>query len=126
MPAALQALFEDASGVRVQALPCELEGVGSKAVHFSAGARTRPHRHTGGQHIVVVSGTGVVADEQTLRIVRPGDVVASPPGGWHWHGALPGAAMSHVTVEAPGLDLDVEQRDWADVYTDRLDTEASQ
>ena len=116
VPDALTALFEDAGKVRVQALPCELPDVGSKAVHFEAGARTRPHRHTRGQHIVVVSGVGVVADETQVKVVRAGDVISSPPGAWHWHGATPTSAMSHVTVEDPGLDLDVEQRDWADAY----------
>ena len=120
VPDRLTALFEDAGKVRVQSLPCELPDVGSKAVHFEAGARTRPHRHTRGQHIVVVSGTGVVADEEQVRVVRVGDVVSSPPGAWHWHGATPTSAMSHVTVEDPGLDLDVEQRDWAEVYTPDL------
>ena len=120
VPDKLTGLFEDAGKVRVQPLPCELPGVGSKAVHFEAGARTRPHRHTQGQHIVVVSGVGVVADETQLRVVRAGDVVSSPPGAWHWHGATPTTAMSHVTVEDPGLDLDVEQRDWAEAYTPDL------
>lgn len=120
VPDRLTALFEDATKVTVQALPCELPGVGSKAVHFQAGARTRPHRHTQGQHLVIVSGTGVVADEEQVRVVRVGDVVSSPPGAWHWHGATPTTAMSHVTVEDPGLDLDVEQRDWAEAYTDDL------
>ena len=120
VPDTLTALFEDAGKVRVQTLPCELPDVGSKAVHFEAGARTRPHRHTQGQHIVVVSGVGVVADETQVKVVRAGDVVSSPPGAWHWHGATPTTAMSHVTVEDPGLDLDVEQRDWADVYTEDL------
>ena len=120
VPDRLTALFEDATKVTVQALPCELPGVGSKAVHFQAGARTRPHRHTSGQHLVIVSGTGVVADEEQVRVVRVGDVVSSPPGAWHWHGATPTTAMSHVTVEDPGLDLDVEQRDGAEAYTDDL------
>ena len=120
VPDKLTALFEDASKVRVQSLPCELPDVVSKAVHFEAGARTRPHRHTQGQHIVVVSGVGVVADETQVRVVRAGDVASSPPGAWHWHGATPTSAMSHVTVEDPGLDLDVEQRDWADAYTPDL------
>ncbi len=122
VPEALQALFEDPSGVRVQKLPCLLPGLTSKAVHFAAGARTRPHRHTQGQHIVVVSGTGVVADEGGVHVLRAGDVASSPPGGWHWHGALPSTAMSHVTIEDPGLELDVEQRDWADVYHGDLGT----
>ena len=120
VPDKLTALFNDASKVRVQTLPCEIPDVGSKAVHFQPGARTRPHRHSQGQHIVVVSGVGVVGDETQVKVVRAGDVVSSPPGAWHWHGATLGAAMSHVTVEDPGLDLDVEQRDWAEVYTDDL------
>ena len=120
VPDQLTALFEDATKVRVQTLPCELPDVGSKAVHFEAGARTRPHRHVKGQHLVVVSGVGVVADETQVKVVRVGDVISSPPGAWHWHGATPTTAMSHVTVEDPGLDLDVEQRDYADVYTDDL------
>lgn len=120
VPEKLVSLFNDASKVRVQQLPCELAGISSKAVHFEAGARTMPHRHEKGQHIVVTAGVGVVADETQLRVVRPGDVVSSPPGGWHWHGATPTAAMSHVTLEDPGLDLDVERRDWDDVYTEDL------
>lgn len=120
VPAPLQALFNDADEVRVQKLPCALPGLDSKAVHFSAGARTMPHRHAEGQHIVVTDGVGVVGDENGVRVVRAGDVITSPPGGWHWHGAVQGQAMSHVTVENPGLDLEVERRDWDEVYTDDL------
>lgn len=120
VPGPLQALFNDPDQVRVQALPCALPGLDSKAVHFAAGARTMPHRHEQGQHVVVVDGVGVVADEDAVHVVRSGDVITSPPGGWHWHGATPTTAMSHVTVEDPGLDLDVERRDWDDVYTPDL------
>ena len=120
VPDALRALFNDPDKVRVQKLPCEIPGLASKAVHFAAGARTMPHRHEKGQHIIVTDGVGVVADEKVVQVVRPGDVVSSPPGGWHWHGATPTTAMSHVTVEDPGLDLDVERRDWDAVYTDNL------
>ena len=122
MPDALQALFADAEAVRVQPLPCALPGLSSKAVHFAAGARTRPHRHAEGQHLVITSGVGVVGDEAGVHIVRTGDVVTNPPDGWHWHGALPSAAMTHVTLEAPGLDLEVEERDWASTYPANLGT----
>ena len=37
-------------------------------------------------------------------------------GAWHWHGAVPTQSMSHVTVQDPGLDLDVERRDYDEVY----------
>lgn len=46
-----------------------------------------------------------------------GDVVSNPPGAWHWPGATPGAAVTHVTFEAPGnFDLDVDCRDGDDMY----------
>lgn len=58
-PEKLQALFNAPEQVRVQALPCALEGLNSKAVHFPAGVRTNPHLHPQGQHIVVTHGVGV-------------------------------------------------------------------
>lgn len=119
-PEPLHGLFNDPGAARVQKLPSELPGLDCKAVYFPAGVRTMPHRHTEGQQIIVVDGKGVVGDEDGVQVVSPGDVVSSPPGGWHWHGALPHSAMTHVTVEDPGLDLDVERRDWDEVYTDDL------
>lgn len=119
-PEQLQALFNDPEQARVQKLPCALEGLGSKAVHFPAGVRTNPHVHTKGQHIIVTHGVGVVGDENGVHIVHAGDVITSPPGAWHWHGALPGKPMSHVTVEDPGLELDVPRRDYDEVYTPDL------
>lgn len=121
VPDQLRALFNNPDAVRVQKLPCGLPDLGSMAVYFGAGARTVPHTHTNGQHLVITEGVGVVADEEAVRIVRAGDVVTNPPGAWHWHGGLPGTAMSHVTVETPGaIDLEVERRDWDEVYTAEL------
>ena len=117
VPEPLRALFNHPDDVRVQHLPSNLPGLDSLAVHFGAGARTVPHRHHGGQHLVFVDGVGVVADEDGVHVVRAGDVVSNPPGAWHWHGATPGSAATHVTFEAPGdFDLDVERRDWEDTY----------
>lgn len=121
-PEKLQALFSDPEQVRVQALPCSLEGMSSKAVHFPAGVRTNPHVHTNGQHLIVTEGIGVVGDESGVHVVRAGDVISNPPGAWHWHGAVPTQSMTHVTVEEPGLDLDVERGDYDEVYTDDLGT----
>ncbi len=121
IPDELRALFNDPDHVRVQKLPCGLPDLGSMAVHFGAGTRTVPHTHTNGQHLFISEGVGVVADEQAVYIVKAGDVITNPPGAWHWHGALPGSAMSHVTVETPGgIDLEVERRDWDEVYTPDL------
>ncbi|MFJ4895008.1 cupin domain-containing protein [Streptomyces sp. NPDC088788] len=117
VPDQLRNLFNHPDDVKVQKLPCALPNEGSMAVHFAAGARTVPHTHHNGQHLVIVDGVGVVADDQGVHVVRAGDVVSSPPGGWHWHGAAPGSAMTHVTVEHPGdFDLSVERRDWDSTY----------
>lgn len=124
VPEKLQALFNIPDDVRIQAYPCALLNQKSMGVHFGAGSRTMPHRHEAGQHLIVTDGIGVVADEQGVHVVRQGDVITNPPGGWHWHGATPTAAMSHVTVEGEdaGLDLDVERRDWDDTYGTDLGT----
>lgn len=117
VPGQLRGLFNHPDDVRVQVLPCALPGLDSLAVHFAAGARTVPHQHHKGQHLVFVAGPGVVADENGVHVVQAGDVVSNPPGAWHWHGAAPGSAATHVTFEAPGdFDLDVERRDWDDAY----------
>jgi len=115
VPDVLRSLFNRPDEVRVQELPCQLPGLGSLAVHFGAGTRTVPHQHHGGQHLVFVEGVGVVADEKGVHVVRAGDVVSNPPDSWHWHGATPNSAATHVTFEAPG-DFDLERRDWDDTY----------
>ena len=99
VPDQLRGLFNHPDDVRVQKLPrAGLEDRGSMAVFFGAGARTVPHTHHHGQHLFIAEGAGVVGDEKGVHMVRPGDVVSSPPGGWHWHGAAPGTAMTHLTV----------------------------
>ena len=88
VPEQLRTLFNSPDDVKVEKLPCALPGLGSMAVRFAAGARTVPHVHHGGQHLVFVEGSGVVGDDNGVHVVHTGDVVSSPPDGWHWHGAL--------------------------------------
>ena len=122
VPGQLRGLFNHPDDVRVQKLPrAGLEDRGSMAVFFGAGARTVPHTHHHGQHLVISQGTGVIGDEKGVHVVRAGDVVSSPPGAWHWHGATPATAMTHLTVEKPGdFDLDVDRRDWEITYGPEL------
>ena len=83
--------YDDRDEVRLGGvlwLPCALPRLKSMAVRFAAGARTVPHVHHGGQHLVFVEGSGVVGDDDGVHVVHTGDVVSSPAGGWHWHGAL--------------------------------------
>ena len=123
VPDQLQTLFNNPDDVGVQVLPCQLPGLKSMAVHFGAGARTVPHVHHGGQHLVFVDGIGVVGDEHGVHVVRAGDVISSPPGGWHWHGATPTKPATHVTFELPGdFDRNVARRDWDESYPPDLGT----
>ena len=104
----------------LQRLPSPfVEGPAVFAVHFEAGGRTRPHVHRSGQLLYIVSGRGVVGDESGRRHVGPGDVVATAAGEWHWHGAAPDSAMTHLTVQVAGdpVDWDVDERDWGEGYS---------
>jgi mannose-6-phosphate isomerase-like protein (cupin superfamily) len=102
VPDQLRSLFNHPDDVRVQELPCALPGFGSLAVHFGAGARTVPHQHHNGQHLVFVEGVGAVADEGGVHVVRAGDVVSNPPGAWHWHGATPRRSGDPRDLRGPG------------------------
>jgi quercetin dioxygenase-like cupin family protein len=64
-----------------------------------------PHAHHGGQLIVVLTGRGFVETGGERVEVGPGDVVISPPGEMHTHGATGGQPMAHLTVTTGGYDL---------------------
>lgn len=69
-------------------------------VTFEPGARTAWHSHPAGQTLVVTEGTGWVQTEGgERRDIRPGDVVWTPPGVRHWHGATDTTAMTHMAVQ---------------------------
>lgn len=87
-------------------------------VQFAPGARTAWHRHAHGQTLHVTSGRGLVATrgEQAITM-RQGDTVYTPPGVWHWHGAMPDSFMTHLALSDSGDDpaADVE---WGDLIDD--------
>lgn len=69
------------------------------SVIFQPGARTYWHSHAAGQALLIASGRGMVETRDgDRRVVGPGDVVWSPPGEVHWHGAAPDALLSHTAV----------------------------
>jgi quercetin dioxygenase-like cupin family protein len=68
-------------------------------VEFSRGARSAWHTHPAGQTLIVTSGTGWVQEEGgEKRVIKPGDVIWTPPGVKHWHGATDTEAMSHIAI----------------------------
>lgn len=68
-------------------------------ISFEPGARTIWHNHPAGQYLIVTAGVGwVQARGEEKRIVRAGDVVWTPPGVFHWHGATATQGMRHLAV----------------------------
>ena len=69
------------------------------SVTFEPGARTAWHSHPLGQTLFVTAGSGWVQNwDGPIQEIRPGDVVWSPPGEKHWHGAASTTAMSHISI----------------------------
>ena len=68
-------------------------------ITFEPGARTAWHNHPAGQYLIVTSGVGWVQERGgKKREVHPGDVIWTPPGVFHWHGATATNAMSHLAI----------------------------
>ncbi len=72
------------------------------AVTFRDGAVNRWHSHSTEQVLVVTHGRGIVATDREEREITPGDVVLIPDNERHWHGAAPGATMTHLSILLPG------------------------
>ena len=68
-------------------------------VIFAPGARSAWHTHPAGQVLIVTSGSGWIQEEGgQKREIKPGDVIWTPPGVKHWHGATATNAMSHIAI----------------------------
>jgi 4-carboxymuconolactone decarboxylase len=70
------------------------------SVTFEPRARSSWHTHPRGQRLIVTSGTGRVQEwGGPIEEIRAGDVVWTPPGVKHWHGAAPDSAMTHIAMQ---------------------------
>ena len=79
--------------------PNDSSRVMAVSVTFEPGAHTAWHNHPAGQYLIVTSGVGWVQERGgKKRQIHAGDVVFTPPGVAHWHGATPTSAMSHLAV----------------------------
>jgi len=97
---------------RIDALfqsPGPAEFIGA-SVTFEPGARTAWHTHPCDQTLVVIAGLGWTqcCGEPKFGI-RPGDVVACPPGKKQWHGATERTAMTHIAIQE---SLNGKNADW--------------
>lgn len=68
-------------------------------VTFQPGARTAWHYHPAGQHMIIVSGTGLTGTRDGKIIeFQEGETVWCPVDVDHWHGATPHGAMKHLVI----------------------------
>jgi quercetin dioxygenase-like cupin family protein len=96
--------------------PGEHSNAGGGLVEFTPGARSHWHTHPAGQTLIVTAGTGWVQEEGGEKIaIKPGDVISTPPGVKHWHGAGADSSMSHIAI-TPARDGNVVE--WLEAVTD--------
>ncbi|TRO38312.1 cupin domain-containing protein [Pseudomonas putida] len=85
-------------------------------VTFQPGARSMWHSHPLGQTLVVTAGTGWVQQQGgEKQVIRPGDVIWTPPGVKHWHGATASTGMTHIAIQESVEGKNVE---WLEAVTD--------
>lgn len=85
-------------------------------VMFEPGARSAWHTHPAGQVLVITAGVGWVQEwDGPKHEVRPGDVIVTPPGVKHWHGATATSLMSHIALQDV---VDGRNVDWMEKVSD--------
>jgi quercetin dioxygenase-like cupin family protein len=85
-------------------------------VSFEPGARTNWHSHPLGQTLYVIAGVGRFQTKgESVREIRPGDVVWIPAGEKHWHGGAPTTGMTHLAMQEA---LDGNTATWMEPVTD--------
>jgi quercetin dioxygenase-like cupin family protein len=85
-------------------------------VTFEPCARSDWHTHVLGQVLIVTSGVGRIQQwGGPVQEIRAGDVVWTPPGVKHWHGASPTTAMTHLAIQEL---LDGKMGEWMEKVSD--------
>jgi quercetin dioxygenase-like cupin family protein len=94
----------------------EHRNAGAGQVTFTACARSAWHTHPAGQTLVVTAGTGWVQEwDGDKHQIDVGDVIWTPPGVKHWHGATPAGGMTHIAITGV---LDGNNVEWMEKVTD--------
>jgi quercetin dioxygenase-like cupin family protein len=80
------------------------------SVKFDPSARSAWHTHPKGQLLVVTEGIGLIQEwGKPIRRIQKGDVIWTPPGVKHWHGASTGTSMTHTAIQE---SLDGKTVEW--------------
>lgn len=86
------------------------------SVTFEPGARSAWHTHPLGQTLIVTAGTGWVQQEGgEKQEIKPGEVIWTPPGVKHWHGATASKGLTHIAIQEA---LDGKVVEWMEKVSD--------
>ncbi len=86
-------------------------------VTFAPSARTAWHTHPLGQTLIVATGAGWVQQEGgEKQEIRVGDVVWTPPGVKHWHGATTTDRLTHIALTEQQSDR--KRVEWMEKVSD--------
>lgn len=86
-------------------------------VTFMPGARAAWHTHPKGQRLIVTSGEGYVQQwGEPARKIKKGDVIWTPPGVKHWHGAGATKKLTHIALQEIVNGSNV---DWLEKVSDK-------
>jgi quercetin dioxygenase-like cupin family protein len=79
---------------------------------FEPGARTKWHKHTDRQLLLVEDGLGLVQERgKPVRQLRKGEPFYTEANVWHWHGAAPDQRASQLTFYGGTIE-------WGEAVTD--------
>lgn len=67
-------------------------------VHFLKGIHNKFHKHSTDQILLVTEGHGFISTEGKKYYLKPGDIVYSPAGEIHKHGAVNGHTFTHISI----------------------------
>jgi quercetin dioxygenase-like cupin family protein len=88
-------------------------------VRFTPSARTAWHAHAVGQTLYVTEGKGLYQPRGgKVEEIRAGDVIYTPPGEWHWHGAAPDNFMAHLSITEAIPGSERPEVEWGEHVTD--------
>ena len=86
-------------------------------VRFAPCSRTGWHTHAYGQTLHITEGVCLIQSRGgEVLVLHEGDVIWTPPGEWHWHGASPDQFMTHTAIWDG--DPDGSETIWGELVTD--------
>lgn len=86
------------------------------SVTFDPSARSAWHTHPRGQLLIVTEGIGLIQEwGKPVQKIEKGNVIWTPPGVKHWHGATPSSSMTHMAIQESVNGKYVE---WMEKVTD--------